>query len=76
MTEEQVVAANKKYLPLVEGKLISKDLKGHIIRALAVKLISPGDYELYVLAQDLSHAIPYLNYPLFKWMDEHGIVYD
>jgi len=59
----------------VKGKPISKDIKSHIIEGLGVSEKSPGNYELSVMAQDLSHAIPILNKPLSEWLEDNQEAY-
>jgi hypothetical protein len=75
MTSWQIKNAIDKYAGIVMKKPISKDMKDHTIEGFAVKEISSGDYDLFVLGQNLSHSIPLLHKRLEEWLKDNNLEY-
>lgn len=72
MTLEEIKNEMDFYEETVMKQPIGKDLKGHLIQGFGVEPTTSEQYELYVLGQDLTHAIPIIKKPLEQWLTENG----
>ena len=70
MTLQDVFDLINKYQSIVIGKKIGD--AGHTIEGFGLKEISPGNYDVYVIGQDLRSHNTFVHKPLSEWLEENG----
>jgi hypothetical protein len=61
------------YEDIVIKKPISEVMITHLIQGFVEKVVSPGNYVLYVIGEDHSHSNPTVIKPLKEWLNDNGI---
>lgn len=72
MTSEEIKNEIEYYEEIVMKKPISNDMKGHLIEGFGVTPTPDGQYDLYVIGENLTHAIPLIKKPLEEWLKDNG----
>lgn len=70
MTEENLKNIRNKWLEIVKGKLLSKDMK-HIIEDIRMEPNTHGVSSVSVVGFDPNHVMPYMVYPLETWLRDN-----
>jgi hypothetical protein len=71
MTIEEANSIMDKYRSIVMKQPISKDMKTHIIEGFGIDDPADKNYTVYVIGQDVAHAVSFVTKPLEQWLSEN-----